>query len=136
MYESIRYKRPRGACVFELNESLQDAKITLRLAGIDLIRVRKLRSLSDYTPTSRAFRELEDELIGEGEYEVYEGFGFYDDTPLTLRFYCDYETRKVRYLAILAYRPRVMRRLRRKLEELGWRRRFLFEIEARVRRPT
>ncbi len=134
MYEDIRRKRPRGACLFSLHEELTEAKISLRFAGIEIVRIRRVRPY-DRSSAALAFHELELELLDEGDYEVYEAFGFFENTPLLVRFYA-YKSRPrvVRYVAILSYRSRVLRKIASRLEHLGWRRLFFFEIEARVSR--
>lgn len=134
MYEDIRHRRPRGACLFSLYEEMSEARISLRLAGIEVMRIRRVKPF-DRSRSAIAFHDLEAELLDEGDYEVYEGYGFFENTPLLLRFYASKtQPRLVRYIAILAYRPRSLRKISRKLEDLGWRRLFFFEIEARVSR--
>ncbi len=133
MYRYIRSRKPKGVCFFALNEELSEVKISLRFAGIEIARLRALHKRS--THTSLSFYELELELLEEGEYEIYEGYGFYGDTPILLRLYSPKSyPRIIRYVAILTYKPRVLKGLIRRLEDLGWKRRFFFEIEARVSR--
>ncbi len=132
MYRSIHNRKPRGICLFALNEELSEAKISLRFAGVELVRLRAVQR-ERRSHSTAAFQELEVELLEEGDYKVYEGYGFYGDTPLLVRFYMlRNEPRIVRYAALLTYKPRVLKGLIKRLEDLGWKRRFFFEIEARI----
>lgn len=133
MYENIRYRKPIGICIFKLNEDIHDAKVSLSFAGIEIWRMRRVRAY-DGSYAAQAFREIELEVLDEGDYTVREAYGVFEDTPLIIRFYCPrVHPSVVKHVAILAYKPNVLKRLAIRLTELGWKQVFLFEIEAKLR---
>ncbi|RLF14505.1 MAG: hypothetical protein DRJ66_05925 [Thermoprotei archaeon] len=133
MYNNIRYRRPTGICIFKLNEDIHDAKVSLSFAGVEIWRIRRVRAY-DNSYAALAFREIELEVLEEGDYIMREAYGVFEDTPLIIRFYCPrVEPNVVKHVAILAYKSNVLKRLATRLTELGWKQVFLFEMEAKVR---
>ena len=129
------YARRHGLSVYAavrrlIEEGLAGSLDLLRLAEDETVLLLALRCRLLKNPR---LRERVLELLEEGDYKVYEGYGFYGDTPLLVRFYMlRNEPRIVRYAALLTYKPRVLKGLIKRLEDLGWKRRFFFEIEARI----
>ena len=127
----MQRRRPRGIrgfAVFYVNKDVQVVKIDLLLANITLAEYRSRSHLRDY---KHAFDEMAYHMGEEFSEFFYEDAVCYVKSKFVVcRFFYSPENERVVYVMFATLHPGVIRAISRRLEKLGWKRKFLIEFTS------